>query len=453
MFRPGLWWMQQAIVWGVCVLTAGAAWADNAQPTGTWQLQITAEGASFAPILKLSKEGEQWKGSFRGDDGIESEVTETSLDGDQMCFTLTRDFGGQQLVAKYCVKVSGDKLSGTVDYDIGGQTGQATVEGERKLPNLAGKWNLVATSPEGQTFEPTMLLRQSGDVLSGKYLWIDGSEVDVTDGKVTNDEASFKVTLDFGGQKLAVTFHGAVDGDRIQGQADYDLEGQSGTVDFEGTRDTTTANVGGKWKLVANSPDGQTLEPSLELKQEGSLLSGKYTWIDGTQVDISEGMVNGSVVTFKVKFDMEGQELGVLFNTVASGDKLLGQADYDLAGQTGSVDVVGTREAAGSAAAGTWNFTLSMEDGQTAETSLELTQEGETLKGQYRGPLGEAEVTDAKLEGDQLSFSVTRERDGVEVVTTYQGKVTGDMVEGTVAFKAGDREGNASFSGKRTAQP
>ena len=79
---------------------------------------------------------------------------------------------------------------------------------------------------------------------------------------------------------------------------------------------------------------------------------------------------------------------------------------------------------------GTWKWTTER-NGQTMETTLKLKQEGEKLSGSMSGRQGtETAIEDAKIDGDKVSFKVTREFNGNKMVIQFEGKIDGDTIKG-----------------------
>ena len=107
---------------------------------------------------------------------------------------------------------------------------------------------------------------------------------------------------------------------------------------------------------------------------------------------------------------------------------------------------------------GTWSWTQQGRGGQGGQggnanatprkTTLTLKADGEKLTGKItqpafggRGGQGgggagaaprETEISDGKVKGDEISFSVKREFNGNAIVTKYSGKVDGDKITGKV---------------------
>ncbi len=419
---------------------------------GTWNLVATSpDGQSFEPTLHLKQDGSSLSGKFVWIDGTEIDLADGKLDGQAVKFQVAIDFGGQAMTVAFTGNLEGDaKMAGTADYDLGGQTGTIDFTGTKAAEaatSLAGRWNIVASSPDGQTFEPYVTVVDNAGALSGKFVWVDGTEIDITQAKLEGKKLSFTVAVDFGGNPMTLNFQGDVDGDKLAGTADYDFGGQTGTVDITATK--AGVDVAGHWNIVASSPDGQSFEPSIDLEQSGGDVKGKFNWIDGTQIDVTGGKLTGNELVCPVSIDFGGQAMTVTFKGQVDGDKMTGTADYDLGGQTGTIDFTAERGAAASPLVGTWNFTLSSDDGQTFDTSLEVKQDGDALSGQYKGPLGEAATKDLKLDGDTLSFSVVRERDGTEFTTSFKGTVSGDSVSGEASFDAGGQSRSMKFEGKK----
>jgi hypothetical protein len=82
---------------------------------------------------------------------------------------------------------------------------------------------------------------------------------------------------------------------------------------------------------------------------------------------------------------------------------------------------------------GTWKWTFIMPDGSKVEPRVKLHLEGEKLTGTARfRPGADTPISDGKVNGDEVSFSVIRERDGRKVTTTYKGVLVGNHIKGSI---------------------
>ncbi len=420
---------------------------------GVWNIVATSpDGQTFEPQLELM-DGSPMSGKFTWIDGTSIDVSNIEVKGDTLAVKVEIDFGGQPMVLTFNSKVDGQSMTGTAEYDLGGQTGTVDFTGTKagEPVKLAGRWNIVVSSPDGQTFEPTVDVVEGPDGISGTFNWIDGTSIEIGEATLDGKHLTFKVALDFGGQAMTVGVDGQVEGKEMAGTVEYDLGGQTGTLDFTATK--AEINVGGRWNAVASSPDGQTFEPTIDLEHTGDGIKGTFTWIDGTTIDIKDVKLEGNALAVRVEIDFGGQPMVVVFNSKVDGDQMAGTADYDLGGQTGTIDFTATRGEAAKAEcplAGDWDLTLSTDDGQSFDVQLSVTASGESMSGKYVGPAGEAEVKDLKVDGDHVTFSVTRQRDGTEFTVTYDGKLDGDKLEGTASIEGGGQSGDLKFSGKKS---
>jgi hypothetical protein len=89
---------------------------------------------------------------------------------------------------------------------------------------------------------------------------------------------------------------------------------------------------------------------------------------------------------------------------------------------------------------GTWKWSFTGQNGQTRETTLKLKKDGDKLTGTVSGRNGDTAIDNAKLNGDEISFEVTREFNGNKMTTKYNGKVSGDSIKGKSESKNRDGE-------------
>ena len=107
-------------------------------PTGTWTWTMPGrEGAEpRKTTLKLKAEGEKLTGTVsapgRQGQARDTEITNGKLKGDEISFEVTREFGGNKMVAKYSGKISGDTIKGKVETEREGNTRSRDWEAKRE---------------------------------------------------------------------------------------------------------------------------------------------------------------------------------------------------------------------------------------------------------------------------------------------------------------------------------
>ncbi len=79
---------------------------------------------------------------------------------------------------------------------------------------------------------------------------------------------------------------------------------------------------------------------------------------------------------------------------------------------------------------GTWKWSVTFNN-QTFEPTLKLKLDGDKLSGTMSNRDNqETAIDDAKFKDGEVSFSVTRERNGTKRTTKYKGKLDGDTIKG-----------------------
>lgn len=98
---------------------------------------------------------------------------------------------------------------------------------------------------------------------------------------------------------------------------------------------------------------------------------------------------------------------------------------------------------------GTWKWTVTFND-QSREMTLKLKLEGDKLTGaMLRRDNQETPIEDAKYKDGEVSFSVTRERNGQKFTIKYNGKVSGDTIKGKTEFQRDGQTQSRDWEAKR----
>jgi hypothetical protein len=92
-------------------------------------------------------------------------------------------------------------------------------------------------------------------------------------------------------------------------------------------------------------------------------------------------------------------------------------------------------------ASGKWTAETPGREGQTMTTTFNLKAEGGKLTGNMETARGSVDITDGKVDGDNVSFMVVRETPRGTMKMMYSGKVEGDELKMTVKMEGGPGEG------------
>ena len=81
------------------------------------------------------------------------------------------------------------------------------------------------------------------------------------------------------------------------------------------------ADVDGKWTGSISGPQGD-IPIAFTFKADGSTLTGSTTGIDGSEVAIKEGKVDGNAISFTVTFDFGGMPFLLSYKGVVSSSQI-----------------------------------------------------------------------------------------------------------------------------------
>lgn len=88
---------------------------------------------------------------------------------------------------------------------------------------------------------------------------------------------------------------------------------------------------------------------------------------------------------------------------------------------------------------GTWKAQVPGREGTPMEMTFTFKVEGETLTGAVSNPMGETPISNGRISGDDISFSVVMNFGGNEVKINYKGKVSGNEIKFTSQREGSDR--------------
>jgi SAM-dependent methyltransferase len=101
--------------------------------------------------------------------------------------------------------------------------------------------------------------------------------------------------------------------------------------------------------------------------------------------------------------------------------------------------------------AGAWNFKSVSFRGELQD-QLVLNQEFQEIGGKVTIHGQDIRIRDQRLKGDQLSFSARYNFEGQNISMKFNGRVTGDIIEGTVEIQGGPWAGTKPWKAQRTKQ-
>jgi hypothetical protein len=106
------------------VLVTGSCLAADVD--GKWSGTLSMQGSDFPVSFTFKADGAKLSGSTTGPDGTEIKIANGMVDGDNISFSVSFDFGGMPLTIAYKGVVSGQEIKLTMD--IQGMPVEVTVK-------------------------------------------------------------------------------------------------------------------------------------------------------------------------------------------------------------------------------------------------------------------------------------------------------------------------------------
>ena len=91
-------------------------------------------------------------------------------------------------------------------------------------------------------------------------------------------------------------------------------------------------NFTGKWLYSWTTQDGNKIETTFDLKQDGDKVTGTVTGRGGQKTEISDGAVKDGLLTFKVVREREGNKFTVDYSGKLEGDSIKGKTAMEFNG-------------------------------------------------------------------------------------------------------------------------
>lgn len=210
----------------------------------------------------------------------------------------------------------------------------------------------------------------------------------------------------------------------------------------------------GTWTWSFTTQDGTTINSSLKLKSEGGKWVGSVTGRNGTETAIQNAAITGDEIAFLLVRERDGNTIKTRYSGKISGDAIRGKMETDRDGQTRTRDWEAKRQGAKAAAdvTGSWKYSFTTSGGQTLEPTLRLKQDGEKVTGVVIIGENERAIQDGKISGGEITFKVTRERDGETFTTKYNARLEGEQLRGKIQSNWGGTQRTYDLEAKRVKE-
>jgi hypothetical protein len=120
-----------ALVLAAAALIGAARADDKPNPAGTWKWTIKINDQTMDRSLKLKQDGDKLTGTYVGRDNKETPIEDATYKDGDLAFKVTLDRDGQKFVLNYKGKVSGDTITGKVEFERNGEKQSRDWEAKR----------------------------------------------------------------------------------------------------------------------------------------------------------------------------------------------------------------------------------------------------------------------------------------------------------------------------------
>ncbi|MHB8864671.1 MAG: hypothetical protein ACYC6N_19875 [Pirellulaceae bacterium] len=211
------------------------------QILGAWRLQFTApDGVSRTPVVILGRQYDEYVAWYVGD-GKPQPFQDVQLQGDTLVGKLDPQERPDVTVMLESKLTAENQCTGTAKYKskTGNDAGQWSFTGQRMEPSSFDEqmtWKLHFTTPDNQQHAPTItVVSKEGK----RYAWYSGKdhELPARSINVQGDRVEMTISAQSPeGSRVDVTFRGTIEGDNVQGTAEYHMQGDTGSFPFQGKR-------------------------------------------------------------------------------------------------------------------------------------------------------------------------------------------------------------------------
>jgi hypothetical protein len=214
---------------------------------------------------------------------------------------------------------------------------------------------------------------------------------------------------------------------------------------------TDKSNAAGTWKWTVTTPDGQAINASVVLKQDGEKLTGTYNSRMGEnsfgETPIQEGKLKGKDVSFTVVRKINDQSFTLKYDGKLDGNQIKGS--MAIADSDQKFDWNAKREPSKLDPTGAWRWSMTRSDGEKMEATMKLKLEVEKLTGNISGGEFSVEIENGRINGDEITFQTTLERDGAKFVAKSKGKLAAAQIKGTVEFETDGEKRTREWEARR----
>ncbi len=213
---------------------------ENSDVVGDWDFVYTApDGVEYKPTLSVKEDGGKLVGNISADSGS-LPVENLKLKDHELTFDYSIKLNGSDLDLHYICKPRGNKLTGVLEYSLGGNEGDFDIVATRQtlgkeMSALVGSWRCSVTGPNGEERHPILELKENGSTLAGSVT-IDGNVTELSKIELKDGVVVFAFDFSHDGVDVELTWNVKAEGNKLTGAVEFSANGEQGEIDLTGIK-------------------------------------------------------------------------------------------------------------------------------------------------------------------------------------------------------------------------
>ncbi len=340
-----------------CLIAFTASTGFSADPPnvvdGRWEWENDIGGNVINSSLVLHSKADKLTGKYSNQNfSADIQNGEIEKDGENSNIWFHVDFKNEQ-GEEYTVKFSGEHADGQIEGDVEIlQNGEPQIEFAwnpkrvTEAKDVIGSWDFEFTGPDGVEYRPTLNVTADGDNLKGTLGMQSAESVTCKSTKLAGHELTVSVSIPYEGTSVGLVFSLHPRGDKMLGSATYSVNGDNGDFLVAGKRrilDPRLQALVGAWSCKVVGPDGVERSPMLVARVEGDKLVGTLTEASMEAVEIKAFELKDDMACFDFTNGHDDVTVELTWKCKADGDRLVGTLDFSIDGNSGTIDIEGTK--------------------------------------------------------------------------------------------------------------
>ncbi|HUF61280.1 MAG TPA: hypothetical protein VMN36_04335 [Verrucomicrobiales bacterium] len=463
-----------ALAWFPCLVSGQESDSETSAPspdpsalasiTGVWEWVGSGMRGGFrspATLTLESKDG-ALAGTYSGGFGPDAPIEDAALEADALSFKVSRTFGDRTVTTAYSGRVSGDRITGSIETET--FDGPQTLDWKawrKPAVDPSGSWTWTTTAGRDESIVRTNQLKLRLEEGAVKGMWIiERGQAPLSEVSLKGNELSFRVAGGGGGgrgfgnqgnQGRMTSYRGTISADAITGTVTRPTRDGDVTEDWKATRAAPEVDPLGVWSWETPGRDGETTRNTLEVisRADGSLVAT----LDGPfgESQASSVTLTGDLFTANVDRETDNGSFTTQFEGRIDGDAIHGLIKAGREDRPFRMIWDAARVVPAGDPAGEWVITVGGfgrrrggdVGGAQDRPALRLNVEGTQLTGTISGRGGDTPISNGKVENGEIQFSVERSFGDRSITQHYKGRVRDNRIFGTYRVGTGGDEPGA----------